>query len=409
MSDCLVEGGVPLRGDVTVSGSKNAALPVIFATLLTDGVSTIESLPNIGDVNTALSIISDMGAVVHRRGSVVTVDTTRLTYSPPDPKKAASLRASTYLIGACLARFGRVDLVPFGGCNFSLRPIDLHLYAAECFGAHIGEGMLRLPSPTAAEVHLRLPSVGATVNAILMAASIEGETVITGSACEPHVRVLLEFLASAGASFDFDDSGKITVRGGRLGGGRIRIPGDMIEAGSYLTLSMLTGGRVRVFGADRNELSSFFLPFVCSGAHVLEEQGALVMEGDLHRAVDIVTAPYPGYPTDLQPIAAPVLASFFGGTIRDTVWQSRYGYLSALGELGLVHSINCGCARILPSKLHSGSLIAPDLRGGIAAMLLALSVKGVSRIGSAQTVLRGYDSPVEKLQVLGARVIIKNG
>lgn len=218
MSCFVIEGGTPLYGDVTVSGSKNAALPVIFATIITRGVSTLTSVPDIGDVKVALSILSDLGAVVSRSGSTVTVDTTSLEYSRPDPLSAASLRASTYLIGSCLSRFGRVDLVPFGGCNFSHRPIDMHISAATSFGAEMGDGCLIMKNAAPSRIHLRLPSVGATVNALLMAASVNEESIITGAAREPHLKVLTDFLCSAGARIRYEGQDRIIVQGGRLGG-----------------------------------------------------------------------------------------------------------------------------------------------------------------------------------------------
>ncbi len=403
MGSFIVEGGRELRGTVSVSGSKNAALPVIFATLLTRGKSRLINLPNIDDVNVALELISGYGAVISRQGRVTAVDTEELKYVTPPSSLTEKLRASTYLVGASLGRFGRAHLGSFGGCNFSFRPIDMHIRAAEAFGATVSGEHLIADAPSGFSIRFTKRSVGATVNALLLASSAPGTSEISGAACEPHIHTLIEFLRSAGARIDIRGD-TYTVRGGALRGGDVTVPGDMIEAGTYLGLSLLTGGRISVEGAVPSELSGFLHPLISSGAVLVRQGGALVLRGRLRAPVAITTAPYPGFPTDLQPIAAPVLAHFRGGCITDTVWEGRYGYLAELAKMGLSYSLNGGCAEIYPSRFTPSAVRALDLRGGAACMLAALTARGESRIESGELLFRGYERICEKLFSLGAKI-----
>ena len=403
MGRFIVDGGRALFGGVRVSGSKNAALPIIFASLTTDGVSRIYNLPDITDVKDALAIIEDFGAKISREGGVTLIDTRSLSYRTPCEERVRRIRASTYLIGSCLSRFGRAELLPFGGCAFSHRPIDMHLAAAESFGADISEGEVMAERLHGAEILFRQPSVGATVNALIMAASAEGESRLVGSAKEPHIRSLISYLSSAGASISVKGD-VITVIGGRLRGATAVIPGDMIEAGTFLAASLITGGRVRVSGFDSRELASFTSPLLAAGVIEDVSGGSVMLVGKPRREISVTTGAYPAFPTDLQPIFSTILASARGGTIEDTVWKSRFGYLDELSRMGLSFARENNKARIFSSNVFSSSVRAPDLRGGAAAILLALSAEGESSIDCGELVLRGYDSFAEKLRSLGAKI-----
>lgn len=403
MGKFIVNGGASLYGGVRVSGSKNAALPMLFASVTTVGVSRFYNLPQITDVDDALSILRGFGADIRREGSVTLIDTRTLGYVTPEADRVSRLRASTYLIGACLARFGRAELLSFGGCAFSHRPIDIHLSAASDFGATLDGDNLYAEELRPADVHLRLPSVGATVNALILAANTRGESRILGGATEPHIKALISYLISAGARIKVAD-GVITVSGGELHGGSAVIPGDMIEAGTYIAASIVTGGRVRVSGFDTRELASFTSPLLSAG--VIEDvgEGSITMLGRPKREISVVTGAYPAFPTDLQPIFSTILAVSRGGRIEETVWRSRFGYLDELSRLGLSYSREDNVARIYPSSILSGRARATDLRGGAAAILLALCAEGESIIENGELVLRGYDSLVTKLANLGADI-----
>lgn len=403
MGKFTVNGGRPLVGSVRVSGSKNAALPIIFASIITRGVSRFYNLPDITDVSDALGIVGELGAKIWRDADVTYVDTRELKYRDLSLDRVRRIRASTYLIGSCLSRFKRAELLPFGGCGFSQRPIDMHLDAAEKFGAKTEGVHLSAERLHPAEISFRQPSVGATVNALILAAGIKGESRLIGAAREPHISALISYLNSAGATVS-DVGDVITVVGGELRGGVAVIPGDMIEAGTYLAASIVTDGKVRVSGFDTRELAAFTSPLLSAGVIEQVSDGGVTLLGRPKRAMSVVTAAYPGFATDLQPIFSTVLAISQGGSVRDEVWRSRFGYLSELSKLGVKYSQEDNCVHILPSRITPANLTATDLRGGAAAIILSLAAKGISEIECGELVLRGYDSLVEKLSILGADI-----
>ena len=403
MEKILVKGGTPLFGTVTVSGSKNAALPIIFATLTARGVSRLSRVPDILDVRVALELICSLGARVTRISDSLYIDTREIYFNPPNEALVSKIRASTYLIGAMLARLGRCPLGDFGGCNFSKRPIDLHILAAKAFGASLNGGELSLQSPHPAEISFAKPSVGATANSLIMASAIDGTSRIRGCALEPHIMALINFLRSMGAKISVNE-GEITVIGGNLHGGSCEIVGDMIEAGSYLAMGLVSGGKICVKGCDTNQLESF--------AEFLRSVGALVEITDkgisAERAescpASVTAAPYPAFPTDLQPIASVILASHSGGEVFDEVFPERFGYLDELSCFGLNSERREGSARIYPSVFRPASARSPDLRGGIACLLCALCAKGESEIYYPERILRGYELLEEKISSLGGKI-----
>ena len=404
MGRFIVNGGRALSGTLRVSGSKNAALPIIFASLTTRGVSRFYNLPDITDVADALGLIEELGADVRREHGVTLVDTRRMYFTDVSRERVQRIRASTYLIGSCLARFGRAELLPFGGCSFSHRPIDMHLCAAESFGATLDGDRLTLKDAHPAQISFRLPSVGATVNALILAANTRGVSKLKGAAREPHISALISYLRSAGAKIRVTDD-EITVEGGELHGGVAVIPGDMIEAGTYLAASIVTGGRVRVGGFDISELSAFIRPLLSCGVIEDISDGGVMLIGKPRRSISVTTGAYPGFATDLQPIFSTVLAVAEGGSIEERVWKSRFGYLDELSRLGLSYARDGNRATVFPSTPRAARVKATDLRGGAAALIFALGAEGESEISSGELVLRGYDSLVEKLVSLGADVL----
>lgn len=403
MGRFIINGGKGLYGGVRVSGSKNASLPIIFASLVTVGVSRIYNLPDITDVADALGIIEEFGAKVWREGGVTFIDTRELKYTVPTSARVERIRASTYLIGSCLARFLKAELLPFGGCAFSHRPIDMHLDAARSFGAQTVGESLSADRLHPAEITFRQPSVGATVNALIMAAGTVGESRITGAAQEPHIRALISYLVGAGAQISVKGD-VIRVIGAQLHGASAVIPGDMIEAGTFLAASIVTGGRVRVSGFDARELSAFTAPLLSAGVIEDVSGGSVMLVGRPKREISVTTGAYPGFATDLQPIFSTVLACGRGGHIEETVWRSRFGYLDELAKLGLSFSRDKNRATVFPSELMSGRVKAPDLRGGAAAVIIGLGAEGETVVESGELILRGYDSFSEKLRGLGAEI-----
>lgn len=404
MATVTVKGGEALRGRVDVSGSKNAALPIIFATIITRGESVIHRLPDIGDVRVAIRIIESLGARCERSGSSLLVNTERMTFRRPEDSLVSAIRASTYLLGASLARFGRAYIQSFGGCDFCTRPIDLHLLACRSFGADVGGGVIISRGLLGAGIRFPKVSVGATVNALLLAATAKGESRIENFAREPHIFNLIDYLRSAGADITVTDDA-ITVNGRELVGGEVTVEGDPIEAGSYAALSALTGGNITVIGVTPASVDAFFAPLTEAGA-VLDTEEGITLRTLPKRQVTIVAEPYPGFPTDLQPISAPLLAAASGGTVEDRVWQGRFGYLAALASFGVCYHAYPTSAEIFPSRLRATDTVAPDLRGGAAALLIALAARGESRIYSSEIIARGYENIEKKLRSLGAEIRI---
>ena len=411
MEKIIVNGGKPLCGHIRASGSKNATLPLMFASLLVPGVTVLNNVPNIGDVRVAMDIISSLGACVTLDGDRLTVDASHLTYSPPDPDLISKIRASTYLIGASLARFGIAEICEFGGCNFSARPIDFHIMSAEKLGAiKVGNSLLA-KKLVGAEIHLPKPSVGATINAAIMAASASGETEIFGYAKEPHVLSVLDFLSAIGASVTVGDD-SIKIKSAPPREAEVTVIGDMIEAGTYLILALATDGKITVSGTSPCELSSLLKVIRDIGYTVKVENDSITVDSHMkngaeQKSIFVNATPYPGFPTDLQPLIVPLL-SRLGGTVSDSVWQERFGYLLPLGKMGLDYSPGHGCAIIRKSQLHSASVSATDLRGGMALVISALCADGVSEILSPDIILRGYDRLIEKLSSLGADIKLTN-
>ena len=408
MKKIIINGGIPLYGSVAVSGSKNAALPIIFSCILTNGVNEIENLPDIGDVKIALKLLCNMGATVDHRENTTIIDTRNMSYTVPDIDAVSSIRASTYLIGSCLSRFGICHILPFGGCNFAKRPIDMHISACRSLGARVEGEIILADKLHGGEISFSKPSVGATVNAILLSVSAEGDTRLRGCAVEPHIDALIDFLTACGG--DIRRVGNdIFITGRRLHGGKTKVIGDMIEAGSYLALGLFTGGEVCVKDCPTEDMGAFFTSLRGLGAEVLsKERGVSVCIKNRPRHISVVAEPYPGFPTDLQPIIAPLMSKFLGGSITDTVWPSRFGYLKQLSEFGVSSIYGSGRAEIYQSAVYPCDVEAPDLRGGFACIMCALAAKGRSSVLKADTVLRGYERIEEKLCALGAEVTIQN-
>jgi UDP-N-acetylglucosamine 1-carboxyvinyltransferase len=327
-----------------------------------------------------------------------------MEYKKPNPERVGSIRASTYLIGACLSRFGICHLQAFGGCNFAKRPIDLHLLAAQMLGACVEETTVCAKALSGADITLPKVSVGATANAVIMSSTARGITRIKGFAAEPHIMNLIDYLRSAGASIEIND-GVLTVKGGELGGGEVEIIGDMIEAGTYAAMAVATGGDLTVSGFNRSELNSALSVLSGCGATVRELDGALRVFGKIKDSADIVAEPYPAFPTDLQPIFAALFGLFAGCRIKDNVFPTRFGYLDSLSPFGIKHSVKFSCAHIYPKSVITPATVgAPDLRGAAACLIAALAANGESCIFNADILARGYESLSEKIRSVGGEI-----
>lgn len=403
MGRFIINGGKRLSGEIVIDGSKNAVLPIIFSCILAKGVSVIDNLPEIADVDVALRILLDFGAVIERCPRQVRIDTRNLAYKVPNDELVLKIRASSYLIGACLSRFGRAKIQRFGGCNFDARPIDMHIYAAEALGAALSGDELIADKLHGGNIYFKNVSVGATVNAILLAVSADGRSRIYGYAREPHVISLIDFLKSGGADINVEPE-YIEIFGRTVTDSHAEIIPDMIEAGTYIALSLMTDSRIKIFGADESQLDSFIEALKKSGAKIKSEGGYMIPEGNLAYYADIVTAPYPAFPTDLQPQTAALLAVASGGRITEGVWHNRFGYLDELSKFGVCSIRGDGYAEIIKSKINPANATSPDLRGGAALLMCALYADGESVIEKSEIIKRGYGNITEKLRRIGADI-----
>lgn len=406
MEKIVINGGIPLVGRVPVSGSKNAALPLIYAALALRGVSQIDNLPDIEDVRVSLKILEGFGVKIKKSSGAVTVDSTDAEYSPPSEELVSELRASSYLLGACLAAFGRARIQSFGGCNFDKRPIDMHLGAISALGAEIDGNDIKADGLVGADIRFHKISVGATVNALIMAAAAAGETNIYNPAIEPHITALARFLCNAGAAIDIYP-GRIRVVGGRLTGARATVIPDMIEAGTYLAAGLATGGEVTVLGVEPSHLLAFTDAIRLAGADVRISTNSITASAKALGSMSITTAPHPGFATDLQPQMAALMAARSGGEITEGVWESRFGYLSEFRKFGVCSSLCGATAKIDGGAIFPARAVASDLRAGAAEVILALSARGESIIENARHIRRGYMNMADKLRTLGAMIEYK--
>ncbi len=412
MNTLLVRPAGPLCGSVPIGGSKNAALPILAAALLCRGPVLLHRLPDIRDVKGALCILVHMGA------SVTPID--RHTYlinaQSSSPRAvggnlASQMRGSVYFLGASLARFGEGEIGTVGGCDFGTRPIDQHLKAFRALGAVVEEEKdavrVRAEKLRGARISFDTVSVGATVNAILAATAAEGETLLTNTAREPHIDDLIRFLAAAGAAIFREENGDIRIRGGReLSPCTHTVLSDMIEAGTYLIAGAATGGAVRVRGVDPDSLSALGVILSEMGAELdFGEEDVTVFARDPLFSHDLLTGPYPGFPTDLQPQMGALFSCVRGRSrITENIWDRRFRYAEELSKMGADIQIYKSIAEIKGGRLHGADVLATDLRAGAALLIAALTAEGESHIGNAELITRGYEDYVEKYKALGADI-----
>jgi UDP-N-acetylglucosamine 1-carboxyvinyltransferase len=406
---------------VVPSGNKNAALPIVAATLLTDKPITIRNLPNIGDVRTMIEIVRYLGAEVqwHDNHSV-TIHAERLCSTCPDPEMFSEIRGSLTLLGPILARAGEVTVSLPGGDRIGRRRIDTHLLAMAALGAsieHDDKLELRANGLQGAQIWLDEASVTGTENAIMAACLARGQTTIRNAACEPHVQDLCHFLNSLGAQIQGIGSNVLQIEGQPvLQGGECTIGPDFMEVGSFVGLAAVTGGQILIRNAAPEHLGMIRMAFGRLGIHI-EVRGddifvpanqELAVVDDLGGAVPkIDDAPWPGFPTDILSIAL-IVATQAKGTvlIHEKMFDSRLYFVDRIIAMG-ARIILCDPHRAVvvgPSQLHGETLHSPDIRAGMALLIAALCAEGQSTIHNIHQIDRGYERIEVKLQALGAQI-----
>ena len=411
----IIQGGKPLFGEVEISGAKNAAVAIIPAALMVDGVCRIENLPQISDVTLCLQILEELGAQIRMvNRHTVEVDCSRVHSTKTSYELARRIRASTYFIGALLGRFGRAEVAMPGGCNFGVRPIDQHVKGFTTLGAKVvvEGGFVRASAAggrlKGAHVYLDVVSVGSTMNIMMAAAMAEGNTVIENAAKEPHIVDMANFLNSMGANIRGAGTDTIKVRGvDRLRGGSYAIIPDQIEAGTYMAAVAATGGQVLVKNIIPKHMDCITAKLVEIGVEVEENEDTLLVRrsGPLQKA-NVKTMPYPGFPTDMQPQITTVLTLAEGTSlVTESVWNNRYRYVDELRRMGASIQVDEKTAVVQGVDHLTGAPIqACDLRAGAALVIAALAAHGQSEISCVQYIERGYEDIVAKFRALGADI-----
>jgi len=409
-------GGTPLNGTVTISGAKNAAVAIIPAALLVSGVCRIENVPDISDVRILLQILHRMGAKVWSpERHVVVIDSSEVRCTEPDKDLVCKMRASYYLMGALLGRFGRAHVALPGGCNFASRPIDQHIKGFLALGADVDETEEYVSlSPGEEGLHgerisLDMASVGATANIMLAATLIPGQTVIENAAKEPHIVDLANFLNTMGARITGAGTDTVKVRGvNRLRGGAYAIIPDQIEAGTYMAAVTAAGGNVLVQNVIPKHMECITTKLQEMGAKVIsyDDSIRIIRERRL-RQTTVKTHPYPGFPTDMQAQIC-VCMALAGGVSRltESVYETRFfGYCTELESMGAKIRIEGKTATVSGvEKLHGATVCAHDLRAGAALVIAGLAAEGTTIVDHIHFVERGYEKLIEKLTALGATI-----
>ena len=411
----VIKGGTTLRGEVEISGAKNAAVAIIPAALMVDGVCRIENVPQISDTDMLLTILSELGAKIrYINKSTVEIDCTQVRYQDAPYDLMRKIRASYYLIGAMLGRFGSAKTTMPGGCNFGVRPIDQHIKGMTALGAdvEIRNGFVYADTadgrPHGARIYLDKVSVGATMNIILAATLAQGRTIIENAAREPHIVDLANFLNSMGADIRGAGTDTVKVNGvDALHGGSYAIIPDQIEAGTYMVAAAATGGEVLIKNVIPRHLECISAKLRETGTIVQEYGDSVLVKGaSVLRRANVKTLPYPGFPTDMQPQMGTLLCLANGtSVITEGIYDNRFKYVNELRKMGAEIQVDGRVAVIEGgTKLTGAPVKACDLRAGAAMVIAGMCASGTTVVEDIHYIERGYENFVGKLKALGAQI-----
>jgi UDP-N-acetylglucosamine 1-carboxyvinyltransferase len=420
MDSIVIRGGAVLEGEIQVSGAKNAALPLLFATLLTPERCRLRHVPALADIRTTLKVLQHLGAEVTAaaEGHEVTVEARDLTSTEAPYELVKTMRASFLALGPLLARFGHARVSTPGGCAIGARPVDLHLAGLEKMGARLGvrEGYVEAAAGRlrGATIVLDFPSVGATEQLMMAAALADGTTVIENAAREPEIECLATLLERMGGWVEGAGTSRVTVDGRHeLRGAEITVISDRIEAGSFMVAAAITGGCVRVAGARYDHLEAFVTKLREAGVVATEYGGGMRVEANGHlTGTDVRTMPYPGFPTDLQAQMMALMTRAEGAsTFTETVFENRMLHAVELGRMGAHIRVDGNTALVRgPTELSGAPVMATDLRASVSLVLAGLAARGETRVARVYHLDRGYERLEAKLGSLGADIArVKGG
>ena len=419
MEKYVINGGKPLQGEVDISGAKNAAVAIIPAALMVDGICRIENMPQISDTDMLLTILTQLGAEVRVIcPGTIEIDSRNVRFCDAPFELMRKIRASYYLIGAMLGRFGSAKTTMPGGCNFGVRPIDQHIKGMNALGADVDvrNGFVYAEATDGslhgAKIYLDKVSVGATMNIILAATMANGRTIIENAAREPHIVDLANFLNSMGADVRGAGTDTVKINGvDRLHGGSYSIIPDQIEAGTYMAAAAATGGEVLVKNVIPKHLECISAKLRETGTIVQEYEDCVLVKGNGHlRKANIKTLPYPGFPTDMQPQMGALLCMANGtSVITEGIYDNRFKYVNELRKMGAEVQVDGRMAVIEGGRQLTGALVqACDLRAGAAMVIAGMCSSGTTVVEEIHYIERGYENFVGKLKALGADISIVN-
>lgn len=413
MQKFIIEGGNRLSGEIEISGSKNGSLPLIAASILTSGKTIIKNVPNLKDIDTMLKVIGELGAEYEFKNNTITIDTTKVKKYIAPYELVKTMRASIYVLGPLLARFGKANVSLPGGCAIGPRPVNLHLFAMEKLGAKIkiknGFIIASAKKLKGNEIFFEKVSVGATVNAIMAAVLSEGDTIIKNAALEPEITELINFLKKMGANIKGENTDTIYIKGvNNLKPVEYDVMPDRIEAGTFILAGVITNSNIKIKNVIPEHLEALIKVLQSMNVDLKIEKNFIEIKkiGKL-KPVEIKTSPYPGFPTDLQPQICSVLALVDGiSVINETIFENRFTHIPELNRMGADIEVNDNIIIIKGVKnLYGAPVMASDLRAGAALILAALAAKNKTIIERIYHIDRGYEKIEEKLKKLNAKII----
>ena len=414
MKKIVINGGRPLKGEVTISGAKNSVVALIPATILADDIVTLDGVPDISDVASLIEIMTIMGAKIERKEDSLIIDPRGVKDMPMPFGKINSLRASYYFYGSLLGRYGQATVGLPGGCDLGPRPIDLHLKAFEAMGAAMTMDGSSMKLATdgkplqGANIYMDTVSVGATINTILAAVKAKGRTVIENAAREPEIIDVVTLLNNMGAHIRGAGTDIIIIDGvPHLHGTRHQVIPDRIEAGTYIALAAAIGEGIQINNVLYEHLESYIAKLEEMGVCMTISEDSIFVEKQTGlKAIQIKTSPYPGFATDLQQPITPLLLTAAGrGRIVDTIYEKRVNHVPELAKMGAtISTLNDHIIYEGPNQLTGSSVKATDLRAGAALVIAGLMASGTTEITNVEYILRGYSDIIHKLTQLGADI-----
>ena len=415
MDKLVIQGGTRLDGEIWISGSKNAALPILFATLLTDEKVTLCNLPHLQDITTTIALLGALGVTISIDDSMqITVESGSLNAVTAPYDLVKTMRASILVLGPLLAKHGEANVSFPGGCAIGSRPVDLHLKGLEAMGAEIevDQGYIKARSKgrlKGANILMDMVSVGATENLMMAAALAEGTTVIQNAAREPEIVDLAQCMNALGASIEGYGTDTLIIHGvEKMTGGEYSIMPDRIETGTFLAAAAATGGRIKVTKADPTSLEAVLLKLKETGAEITQGDDwiQLDMKGERPKAINLKTSPYPGFPTDMQAQLSVVNAVAKGaGRITETIFENRHMQVQELNRMGANIAVEGNTAVVTGvEQLNGAPVMASDLRASAALVIAGMVASGETTVDRIYHIDRGYECIEEKLRQVGARI-----